>query len=37
MENARTVSVDAHAAIAETQQRLTTFARESTPGTNVLK
>ncbi len=35
MENARTVSVDAHAAIAESQQRLSTFARESTPGTNV--
>jgi hypothetical protein len=37
MEGARTISVDAHAAIAETQQRLSTFVRESTPGTNVLR
>jgi hypothetical protein len=37
LENARTISVDAHAAVAETGQRLAVFARESTPGTNVLK
>lgn len=37
MESARNVSVDAHAAIAESQQRLATFARESTPGTNVMR
>ena len=37
LENARTISVDAHAAVAETSQRLAVFARESTPGTNVLK
>lgn len=37
MEGARSISVDAQAAVAETQQRLTTFVRESTPGTNVMR
>jgi hypothetical protein len=37
LEASRNVSVDAQAAVAESQQRLATFARESTPGTNVLR